>query len=73
MAAPETRSPEQIRAEIAVERERLARSVESLRGGTDVQAKLRSKLPAVALGALGAGFVLGGGIGATVESILRRL
>lgn len=72
MAAPEARSPEQIRAEIADAREKLVRSVQSLRGETDVKAKLRAKLPLVTAGALGAGFVLGGGIGTTMQRLLRR-
>ena len=46
-------------------------AVDSLRAkideATDVRAKLRAKLPIVAAGALGAGFVLAGGIGATVR------
>jgi hypothetical protein len=37
-----------------------------------VSAKLKAKLPAVAAGALGAGFVLAGGIGATMRLFARK-
>ena len=70
------RSTEEVRREIESERERLAAAVEELREEvgevTDVTAKLRGKLPVVAVGALGAGFVLAGGIGATARLLLRR-
>ena len=70
------RSTEQVRREIATEREQLASSVDALRAGigeaTNVAARLRERLPAVAAGALGAGFVLAGGIGATMRLLARR-
>ena len=37
-----------------------------------MSAKLRAKLPAAAGGALAAGFLIGGGIGATVRLVFRR-
>ena len=61
-----------IREEIAAERAELARTLEELRAEVDVTRKLGRKLPVVAAGALGAGFVLGGGIGATVRLLMRR-
>jgi hypothetical protein len=61
-----------IREEIAAERAELARTLEELRAEVDVTRKLGGKLPVVAAGALGAGFVLGGGIGATVRLLMRR-
>jgi hypothetical protein len=61
-----------IREEIAAERAELARTLEELRAEVDVTRKLGGKLPVVAAGALGAGFVLGGGIGATVRLFMRR-
>ena len=71
-----TRTDDDVRREIEAERERLAQAVGSLRDGvgeaTDVAGKLKSKLPLVAAGALGAGFVLAGGIGATARLIFRR-
>ena len=70
------RSPDTVRREVESEREQLARAVEELREGlgeaTDVAGKLRAKLPAVAAGALGAGFFLAGGIGATMRLLARR-
>ena len=76
MAATDSRTPEQVRREIEAEREQLADAVESLRTGlgeaTDVGAKLRARLPLAAAGALGAGFFLAGGIGATMRLLARR-
>jgi hypothetical protein len=70
------RTAKEVRHDIETEREQLAAAVEDLRGGladvTNIGAKLRSKLPLVAAGALGAGFFLGGGIGATMRLIARR-
>ncbi len=68
--------PEQIRREIEAEREQLADAVEQLRSGlgeaTNVGARLRERLPLAAAGALGAGFFLAGGIGATMRLLARR-
>ena len=76
MAARNGRSADQVRRDIEAEREQLADAVEELRGGladvTDIAGKLRSKLPLVAAGALGAGFFLAGGIGATMRLFARR-
>ena len=70
------RSTEDVRRDIAREREQLADAVEDLRSGigevTDVTEKLRAKLPVVATGALGAGFFLAGGVGATMRLLARR-
>jgi hypothetical protein len=70
------RTAKQVRRDIETEREQLASAVEDLRGGLadvrNIGAKLRSKLPLVAAGALGAGFFLGGGIGATMRLLARR-
>jgi hypothetical protein len=70
------RSLEQVRSEIESEREQLAGAAETLReeisDATNVGAKLRSNLPVVAVGALGAGFLLAGGVGATARLIFRR-
>ncbi len=67
-----TRTPDQIRGEIEAERDRLVSAVEDLREATDVKAKLRSKLPAVAVGGAATGFVLAGGVGATLRALTRR-
>ena len=70
------RSAEQVRVEIETERDRLASAVDDLRAGigeaTDIGAKLEGKLPVVAAAALGVGFVLAGGIGATMRLVMRR-
>ena len=70
------RTPETVRREIESERTQLAHAVEELREGlgevTDVAGKLRAKLPVVAAGALGAGFFLAGGIGATMRFLARK-
>jgi hypothetical protein len=74
MAAP--RTPEQIRTDIAAEREQLAGAVEHLRDSlgqaTNISGKLKAKLPVVAAGAASAGFVLAGGVGATMRYFARR-
>jgi hypothetical protein len=74
--AHNNRSTEEVRRELQSERERLAQAVDSLRAevkdATDVGAKLRSNLPVVAVAALGTGFFLAGGIGATMRLLFRR-
>ena len=70
------RTSEVVRREIERERRELALAVEQLRDGlgeaTNVGAKLRAHLPVVAAGALGAGFFLAGGIGATMRFLARK-
>ena len=70
------RTPETLRREIERERHELAVAVEQLREGlgeaTNISAKLSAKLPVVAAGALGAGFFLAGGIGATMRFLARK-
>ena len=61
-----------IRREIEVEREELARTLDELRAEANLKRVLRGKVPLVVVGGLGAGFVLGGGIGATMRLIFRR-
>ncbi|HEX9351317.1 MAG TPA: hypothetical protein VF877_08600 [Gaiellaceae bacterium] len=74
--AGNSRTLEQVRREIETERDQLASAVDILRSeigeATNIGAKLRSKLPVVAAGALGAGFLLAGGIGATMRLLARR-
>jgi hypothetical protein len=65
-------TPEQIRAQIAAEREQLVAAVDEMRAVAGPTAMLRSKLPLFAVGAFAAGFVLGGGIGATMRLAFRR-
>jgi hypothetical protein len=70
------RTSETVRREIELERQELATAVEQLREGlgevTNVGAKMRANLPLVAAGALGAGFFLAGGIGATMRFLARK-
>ena len=76
MASSNSRTVEQVRLEIEHEREELAGAaddlLESFADATNVGAKVRAKLPVVAAGAFGVGFILAGGIGATVRLIFRR-
>jgi uncharacterized protein DUF3618 len=72
MATSNGRTTEQVRRDIEAERERLALAVDDLRAGMDVNAKLKGKVPVAAAAALGAGFVLSGGIGATMRLLMRR-
>ncbi len=70
------RTPEEVRRELAQERDGLASAVEQLRtelgAATDVTGRIRANLPVVAAGAASAGFVLAGGIGATMRLLARR-
>jgi hypothetical protein len=70
------RTPEQIRSELDAERTELVDAVAHLRGElgevTDISGKLKSKLPIVAGAAASVGFVLSGGVGATMRYFARR-
>ena len=72
MAGSNGRTPEQVRLDIEAERERLAVAVDDLRAGMDVNAKLKGKLPIATVAALGVGFIVSGGIGATMRLFMRR-
>jgi hypothetical protein len=76
MAGSNSRTLEQVRKDIETEREQLAGAAETLRDeigeATNVGAKVRANLPLVAAGALGLGFLLAGGVGATARLIFRR-
>ena len=76
MAGSNARTVEQVRRDIEAEREQLAGAADSLRESIDeatkVSAKLRSNLPLVTAGALGIGFLLAGGVGATARLIFRH-
>ncbi|WP_205697194.1 DUF3618 domain-containing protein [Conexibacter sp. SYSU D00693] len=71
-----TRSPEEIRRSIEANRTELAQSLERLRGevaqATDWRSALARNQQNVMIGAAVAGFVLAGGIGATVGLFRRR-
>jgi shikimate kinase len=70
------RTQEQVRQDIESERQRLASAVDELRESlgeaTDITAKVKAKLPVVAGAAATTGFVLAGGIGATLRYFARR-
>jgi hypothetical protein len=70
------RTVEEISRDIAVERAGLADAVGRLRGevasATDVDARLRPRLPALLPGVFLAGFVLAGGVGASMRYLARR-
>ena len=76
MAGSNARTVEQVRRDIEAEREQLAGAAENLRESigeaTNIGAKVRSNLPIVTAGALGVGFLLAGGVGATARLIFRR-
>jgi len=76
MAANNSRTVDQVRRDIEAEREQLAGAADSLREeiseATDITGKLRANLPVVVVGALGVGFLLAGGVGATARLIFRR-
>ena len=75
-AGSNSRSTDDVRRDLELEREQLATAAESLRESlgeaTDIAGKMRSKLPLVAGGALAAGFMLAGGVGATARLVFRR-
>jgi hypothetical protein len=66
------RTTDDVRRELEQEREQLATAVEELREAADVTSKLRTKLPALAAGGAATGFVLAGGVGATMRLLARR-
>ena len=72
MAPRNDRTPEDVRRDVAAEREQLSDAVDALRGGLGITETVRAKLPMLAAGALGAGFFLAGGIGATMRLLARR-
>jgi hypothetical protein len=76
MAGSNSRTFEDVRRDIESERDQLAGAADTLREeigeATNIGAKLRSNLPAVAVGALGVGFLLAGGVAATARLIFRR-
>ena len=75
-AGRNSRTIDDVRRDLEAERDRLATAAESLRESvgeaTNVGAKMRANLPVVAAGALGLGFFLAGGVGATARLVFRR-
>jgi hypothetical protein len=76
MAGSNNRTLDEVRRDIESEREQLAGAADTLREeigeATNISAKLRANLPVVAVGALGVGFLLAGGVGATARLIFGR-
>jgi hypothetical protein len=72
MTTSDGRTPEQVRTDIETEREQLAGAVDDLRDGLDVNKQLKGKVPVAAAAAFGVGFVLSGGIGATMRLVMRK-
>ena len=76
MADPATRSPEQIRSEIEETRRELSFSVNDLRSKvtelTDWRRQLVKNKRTALVGAAVAGFVIGGGVAATISIVTRR-
>lgn len=73
---PTPRTLEQVTSDLAKEREQLAAAVGELRSSlgaaADIGGKLKAKLPVVAGAAATTGFVLAGGVGATLRYFARR-
>jgi hypothetical protein len=67
-----SRQAEDLRRDLRTERVALVEAVDSLRKELDLGKALKAKLPALAGGAAGAGFLLAGGIGATMRLFARR-
>jgi hypothetical protein len=76
MAEPDTRSPETIRQSIEETRRELAFSVNDLRSKvaeiTDWRSQLRRNRKAALIGAAVAGFVIGGGVAASLSLLSGR-
>jgi hypothetical protein len=76
MAGSNSRTLADVRRDIETEREQLADAAETLREtlgeATDIRGKLRANLPAATIGAVGVGFLLAGGVGATARLLFRR-
>lgn len=74
--AGNSRTADQVRRDIEAEREQLADAVDQLRSeigeAANVGGRVREKLPIVAAGALGVGFFVAGGVGATMRLLARR-
>jgi hypothetical protein len=74
--AEKTRTAEQIKSDLEAQRNELAAAVNDLRGelgaAANISGKLKAKLPVVATGAASVGFVLAGGVGATMRYFARR-
>jgi len=77
VSAQNGRTETVVRGDIEREREQLASALVELRGelgrATDVTALLRAHMPVALAGAVAAGFLVAGGLGATVRYAVRRV
>jgi hypothetical protein len=73
---PGNRTPEEIRASIEQSRQELGMSIVKLRGEvaelTDWRAQVRRNQQPLMIGAAAAGFIIGGGVGATFNLLFGR-
>jgi hypothetical protein len=69
---PASREVEDLRRQLASERAALAADLAALRDGASPVTAVRSRLPLIAVAAFAGGFVVAGGIGATVRLLFRR-
>jgi hypothetical protein len=65
-------SPAELRTELMHERARLAEAMEELRASMDLRRELQPRLPLALAAAFVVGFVVSGGIGATMRLVWRR-
>jgi hypothetical protein len=72
MPSSDQRTPELVQGEIERERNELAAAVDQLKASLAIGPVLRAKLPVIAAGAAGTGFVFAGGIGAVMRLLARR-
>jgi hypothetical protein len=72
MPSSDQRTPELVQGEIERERNELAAAVDQLKASLAIGPVLRAKLPVIAAGAAGTGFVFAGGIGAVLRLLARR-
>jgi hypothetical protein len=69
---PPNREAEDLRRQLAHEREQLVDSIAALRGRAGIRDRMQSRLPVFAVASFATAFVLAGGIGATARLIVRR-
>lgn len=73
MAKTQPRTDAEIREQIAEERVALGEAIENLRDELVGMQGLRKNLPAIAAAAFIFGFVISGGVGASIRLVLRRV
>jgi hypothetical protein len=66
------REAENLRQQLAHERDQLADSIAALRGGGGIGVWMQGRLPLLAAASFATAFLLAGGIGATARLLVRR-